>query len=60
MSIHYPPIHQFSFYKKLYHVLPVSLSKTEAVGSCQMTLPSYADMTENQADYVCACLADAL
>jgi dTDP-4-amino-4,6-dideoxygalactose transaminase len=59
-SIHYPPIHQFSFYKKLYQISPVSLSKTEAVGSCQMTLPLYADMTENQVDYVCTSVADAL
>jgi dTDP-4-amino-4,6-dideoxygalactose transaminase len=59
-SIHYPPIHQFSLYKKLYQISPVSLSHTEAVGSCQMTLPLYADMTENQVDYVCTCVADAL
>jgi dTDP-4-amino-4,6-dideoxygalactose transaminase len=59
-SIHYPPIHQFSLYKKLYQISPVSLSKTEAVGSCQMTLPLYADRTENQVDYVCTCVADAL
>jgi dTDP-4-amino-4,6-dideoxygalactose transaminase len=59
-SIHYPPIHQFSFYKKLYQISPVSLSKIEAVGSCQMTLPLYADMTENQVDYVCTSVADAL
>jgi dTDP-4-amino-4,6-dideoxygalactose transaminase len=59
-SIHYPPIHQFSLYNKLYQISSVSLSKTEAVGSCQMTLPLYADMTENQVDYVCTCVADAL
>jgi len=59
-SIHYPPIHQFSFYQKLYQISPGSLPKTEAVGSRQMTLPLYADMTEDQVDCVCTCVADAL
>jgi dTDP-4-amino-4,6-dideoxygalactose transaminase len=59
-SIHYPPIHQFSFYRKLQQVSPASLPKTEAVGSCQMTLPLYADLTEDQVAYVCDCVAEAL
>jgi dTDP-4-amino-4,6-dideoxygalactose transaminase len=59
-SIHYPPIHQFSFYQKQYHISSASLSNTDAVGSCQMTLPLYADMTGDQVDYVCTCIADAL
>jgi len=59
-SIHYPPIHQFSFYRRLQQTSPVSLPKTEMVGSCQMTLPLYADLTEDQVDYVCDCVAEAL
>lgn len=59
-SIHYPPIHQFSFYRQRQQLAPVSLPKTEAVGSCQMTLPLHAGMTEDQVDYVCACVAEAL
>lgn len=59
-SIHYPPIHQFSFYRKLQQISSVSLPQTEAVGLCQMTLPLYAGMTTDQIDYVCACVAEAL
>jgi dTDP-4-amino-4,6-dideoxygalactose transaminase len=59
-SIHYPPMHQFTFYQKLYQISPISLPKTEAVGGCQMTLSLYAEMTEDQVDYVCTCVVDAL
>jgi dTDP-4-amino-4,6-dideoxygalactose transaminase len=59
-SIHYPPVHQFSFYQSLAQKCPVSLPQTESVGRRQLTLPLYAGMTESQVDYVCACLAEAL
>ena len=59
-SIHYPPTHQFSFYRMRQQTSPVSLPQTEAVGSRQMTLPLYADLTEEQVDYVCGCVAEAL
>jgi dTDP-4-amino-4,6-dideoxygalactose transaminase len=59
-SIHYPPVHQFSFYRGLMQSRPVSLPKTESVGRRQLTLPLYAGMTESQVGYVCDCLAEAL
>jgi dTDP-4-amino-4,6-dideoxygalactose transaminase len=59
-SIHYPPVHQFSFYRSLGQSRPVHLPKTENVGRRQLTLPLYAGMTESQVDYVCDCLAEAL
>jgi dTDP-4-amino-4,6-dideoxygalactose transaminase len=59
-SIHYPPVHQFSFYQSLAQNHPVSLPKTESVGRRQLTLPLYASMTESQVGYVCDCLAEAL
>jgi dTDP-4-amino-4,6-dideoxygalactose transaminase len=59
-SIHYPPVHQFSFYRSLVPSRSVSLPKTESVGRCQLTLPLYAGMTASQVDYVCDCLTEAL
>jgi dTDP-4-amino-4,6-dideoxygalactose transaminase len=59
-SIHYPPVHQFSFYQSLAQGHSVSLPTTENVGERQLTLPLYANMTENQVDHVCDCLAEAL
>jgi dTDP-4-amino-4,6-dideoxygalactose transaminase len=59
-SVHYPPVHQFSFYRKLYRQHRLPLPKTEAVGERLLTLPLYADLTENQVHYVCDCLVNAL
>jgi len=48
-SIHYPPIHLFSYYKQLYptgydHHLP----HTEAVAAREVTLPLYPTLTSNK------------
>ena len=59
-SIHYPPVHQFSFYRNLAQGHTASLPKTEDIGRRQLTLPLYAGMTESQVDYVCDCLAESL
>lgn len=59
-SIHYPPIHAFSLYRRLPQLTPRSLPITEMVGNCQLTLPLYASMTEDQVDSVCTGLAEAL
>lgn len=45
-SIHYPPIHQFSFYRQLYPA--VELPVTEQVGIRQVTLPLFPTMTDEQ------------
>ena len=51
-SIHYPPIHQFSFYRE--HVLrePVHLPLTESVAQRELTLPLFPTMTEEQVERV--------
>ncbi len=41
-SIHYPPIHQFEYYRKRYPGL--SLATTELAGRCEVTLPLYPGM----------------
>ncbi len=46
-SIHYPPVHQFSFHRTL-HKNSVKLEKTEDIWSRELTLPLYPAMTESQ------------
>jgi len=50
-SIHYPPVHLFSYYKKL---MPsdAHLPLTEYVGRREVTLPLYPTMEEQQVEYV--------
>ena len=50
-SIHYPPVHLFSYYKKL---MPsdAHLPLTEYVGRREVTLPLYPTMEEQQIEYV--------
>jgi dTDP-4-amino-4,6-dideoxygalactose transaminase len=58
-SVHYPPIHQFTFYRRL--GLPTSdLRVTEALGRRLLTLPLFPAMTAEQVEYVCDSLRAAL
>ncbi len=50
-SIHYPPIHTFSYYTERFpgpHHLPV----TESIAPREVTLPLFPTMTEEQIDYL--------
>jgi dTDP-4-amino-4,6-dideoxygalactose transaminase len=47
-SVHYPPVHEFSTYRKD----PPSLPVTERYGAHAVTLPLYAHMTAAQQDIV--------
>ncbi|MBC8509333.1 MAG: DegT/DnrJ/EryC1/StrS family aminotransferase [Anaerolineales bacterium] len=49
-SIHYPPIHQFSHYRKLFP--DVSLPQTEDIAAREVTLPLYPSMTDEDVDFV--------
>jgi dTDP-4-amino-4,6-dideoxygalactose transaminase len=49
-SIHYPPIHCFSFYRKVFGIQKLPL--TEKVAPCELTLPMYSGITDAQIDYV--------
>lgn len=56
-SIHYPPIHQFTYYRKL----PLDrsdLEVTETLGRQLLTLPLYPDMTREQVELVCRSLVE--
>jgi len=49
-SIHYPPIHKFTYYQQRYPGL--SLPVTEAVAAREITLPLYPGMTDEQVEIV--------
>jgi len=57
-SIHYPPIHQFTYYRERYS--GISLPVTEAVAAREVTLPLYPGMSDEDVDYVLASLSEAL
>jgi dTDP-4-amino-4,6-dideoxygalactose transaminase len=52
-SIHYPPIHRFTYYQNQFFCLEdLSLPMTEYVGSHEVTLPLYTQMTAQEMDTV--------
>lgn len=57
-SIHYPPVHQFSYYQSRYPgvILPV----TEAVAAREVTLPLYPAMTEENIGTVLTSVRNSL
>ena len=57
-SIHYPPVHQFSYYRQRYP--GVSLPQTEQVAERELTLPLYPALTFQEVDEVLLSLQQAL
>ena len=57
-SIHYPPIHQFSYYRT--HFPGIKLPKTEAVAVRQVTLPLFPTMKEEQVSLTINIVKEAL
>lgn len=57
-SIHYPPIHQFSYYRKQYS--GVELPQTEGVAAREVTLPLYPAMDEFSLQIVIEAVHQAL
>jgi dTDP-4-amino-4,6-dideoxygalactose transaminase len=59
-SIHYPPIHRFSHYTKLYADAPVSLPVTEAYAARVVTLPFHPGLTDGDVMAICDAAKAAL
>jgi dTDP-4-amino-4,6-dideoxygalactose transaminase len=57
-SIHYPPIHQFSYYRR--HYPAVSLPQTESIALREVTLPLYPSMSDSDVEYVVEALKKAI
>ncbi len=49
-SIHYPPIHNFSFYRKLLGIQNLPL--TEYIAEHELTLPMFVNITNEQIDFI--------
>lgn len=56
-SIHYPPSHRFKIYKEYTRG---ELPNTEKVADCELTLPLYGALSEDEVDYICESLCEAL
>ena len=52
-SIHYPPIHTFSYYRKILKLYQVKLPLTEYVGSHEVTLPLHPLLKKEDVAFVC-------
>jgi dTDP-4-amino-4,6-dideoxygalactose transaminase len=57
-SIHYPPIHKFSYYQKKYP--NIHLPETEDVAAREVTLPLYPSMDEEKVQLVAGTIKKAL
>lgn len=55
-SMHYPPAHRFSIYEDYHADLPV----TEFVADHEFTIPMYGSLTDNEIDYICKTIKNAL
>ena len=57
-SIHYPPAHRFSFYRRRFS--EVRLPKTEAFSSRELTLPLHPSLEESDVEKVVGSLRDVI
>ncbi|TFH40119.1 MAG: DegT/DnrJ/EryC1/StrS family aminotransferase [Lysobacterales bacterium] len=57
-SIHYPPIHTFSYYRQTFGEIELPL--TEAIGAREVTLPLFPTMTDEQVGWVVEAVKDSL
>lgn len=51
-SVHYPPIHQFAWYRERFRIPSGTLPRTEQIGSHMVTLPLYPSLDEERVDAV--------
>ena len=59
-SVHYPPIHLFSYYRETLGAGPGELERTEDAARRLLTLPLFPTMSEKDVETVCDALAEAL
>lgn len=57
-SIHYPPIHRFSYYQRRYP--GITLPLTESIGDREVTLPLYPTMSDTDVAYVLQAIGQSL
>ena len=52
-SVHYPPAHRFKIYE---NCVGGKLPNTEYVADCEITLPMYGNLLDDQVEYICTVL----
>ncbi|MDI6719351.1 MAG: DegT/DnrJ/EryC1/StrS family aminotransferase [Methanomicrobiales archaeon] len=57
-SIHYPPIHLFTYYRQTLGAARGSLPWTEFAGDHELTLPLYPGMTVSDVGYITDCIRE--
>jgi dTDP-4-amino-4,6-dideoxygalactose transaminase len=57
-SIHYPPVHQFTYYRQRYPEL--ALPVTEKAAAREVTLPLYPGLHDEDVDWVLSAVEEAL
>jgi dTDP-4-amino-4,6-dideoxygalactose transaminase len=59
-SIHYPPVHQFTYYRECFGDRELGLAATDSVGLREVTLPLYPGMTDVDVQTVCRAVREVL
>ncbi len=59
-SVHYPPVHLFSFYRKRFGFKKGMLPKTEEVSTREMTLPLHPGMNDGDVKWIAEKVREAL
>lgn len=59
-SIHYPPIHLFLYYQRMFRFKETVLPKTEYIGEHEITLPLHSLMSREEVRFVINCVKDAV
>jgi dTDP-4-amino-4,6-dideoxygalactose transaminase len=57
-SIHYPPIHLFTYYRKIFGFKEDGLSKTEFVGEQEVTMPLYPLMKKKDVEFIAESISE--
>jgi len=59
-SVHYKPIHRMSYYRERYELEPSLFPNAERIWGGCLSLPIYPTLRDEEVDYVCSSIADAL
>ncbi len=57
-SVHYLPLHSFTYWRERYNLSPRAFPVSEACGQTIISLPLYVGMTQAEIDYVVAALSE--
>ncbi len=59
-SVHYPPVHRFQYYQKLFQHAAGALPRTEEVSRREVTLPLHPLMALDDVDFVCQAISEII